>query len=372
MKSRCKFEVKVLRSEKFVNEISHSFLINNVELKDGNILSFEVRPKKEKEVKKYLEKKEIKILSINKSGAYYSFLNIFKSWGLLSGLLLGLIFFFVQTQFVKQVEIWGDGILNENEIVQFVEPLTINKFSKRINTKELEVKIYDSFEDLSFVSVAIIGQTVVVNVKQEVKPDEMATSFESIKAQEDGQITSIDLIQGTLCVGVGDIVRAGDDLVLPFVINSQGEKQSIQPKANIVADVWITSEVMHNSSYKENYRTGNKIIKNEVFLCGLKIYDNNKKNEYENCDIVIKDKHISKNNILPFILRETTYYELEERQVDQPFEDVKEKIIEECRQNNLQKMGDYEIIKKENTIIKEVGNITSVIFTTVVSRNIGG
>lgn len=372
MKSYCKFEVKVLRTEKFVNELSHDFLIKDIERKEGNILSFKTEPGCERKLKKYLKKKDIEILLVDKKGAYYGFLNIIKSWGLIAGIVLGLVFFFVQTMFIKQVEVWSDGQVSEQEVVKLVKPYTINKLKSSIDTKDLEVKIYDEFEDLSFVSVAVVGQTVVVNVKKEVKPSEMEDEFTAIKAKEDGRITSIELVQGTLCVKVGDIVRRGDDLVLPYVINAQGEEQKIIPKARIMADVWITSEVMHNSYSKENFRTGNKVTKNEVLLCGIKIYDNGKVNPFENYDTVIKDKHIAENNILPFILRETTYYEIEERIVQQGFSEVKEKIIEQCKQNNLQKMGDCEIIKKENTIIKEAGNITTVIHTSVVSRDIGG
>ena len=372
MKSFCRFEVKVLRAEKFINEISSSFLICDIEKKEGNIISFKANPRQSKNIKKYLAKKEIQVLGIYKKGAYYSFLKTLTSWGIITGVVLGSIFFFVQTHFIKQVEIWGDGIINEQEIVDFIAPKVINIAKQKIDTKELEVEIYDTFDNLSFVSVAIVGQTVIVNIKKEINPVEMEGEFISIKAKEDGKITDIDLIQGTLCVQVGDIVKKGDDLVLPYIMNSQGEKQNIIPKAKILADVWIISEVQHNSYYKENYRTGEKIIKNEVMLYGLEIYDNKKENTFENFDTVIKDKKISQNNILPLILRETTYYELAERVVEKKFEDVKEEILEECKRNNLQKISDCEIIKNENTIIKEAGNITTVVYTIVVNRNIGG
>ena len=372
MKSYCKFEVKVLRKEKFVNDISKDFLIADVKEKEGNILEFKVLPSEAKKIKKQLDKKEIQIISQSKKGAYYAILNVLKSWGIIAGLAVGLAFFFVQTMFVRKIEVWSDGKISESEIVSLVKPYSINKLRWGVKTKDLEVKIYDSFEDLSFVSVAVVGQTLIVNVKQEVRPDEMQDEFAPIVAAEDGRITSIELVQGTLCVKTGDIVKKGDKLVLPYVINSNGEEQKIMPKAKIYADVWLTSEINHNSYYEEKFRTGKKTVKNEVLLCGLKIYDNNQTCSFEEYDTVIKDKKITENNILPFILRETTYYELASRVVEESFEDAKDKILEECKQNNLQKLGDCEIIKKENVIIKQAGNITTVIYTSVVSREIGG
>ncbi len=372
MKSYCKFEVKALRKEKCINELSKSFLIAEIKEKEGNVLEFKVFPNDAKKIKKELEKKEIKILSISFRGIYYTILNVLKSWGIIAGLVIGLAFFFIETMFVKDVEVWCDEQISESEIVALVKPYSVNKIRSTINTKDIEVKIYDSFENLSFVSVAVVGQVLIVNVKQEVKPSEMEDKISPILASDDGRITNIELVQGTLCVKVGDIVKKGDQLVMPYVINSDGEQQKIMPKAKIYADVWLASEVNHNSHYEEQYRTGKQVVKNEVLLCNLKIYDNNQTCPFENYDTIIKDKKIIENNILPFILRETTYYELASRVVEENFEDVKDEILERCKENNLQKMEEYDIIKRENIIIKQAGNITTVIYTSVVNREIGG
>ena len=48
--------------------------------------------------------------------------------------------------------------------------------------------------------------------------------FQPILAKHTGIITNINVITGTTNVKVGDFVNIGDDLVLPFNINANGEK----------------------------------------------------------------------------------------------------------------------------------------------------
>ena len=52
MKSYCKFEVKALRKEKCINELSKSFLIAEIKEKEGNVLEFKVFPNDAKKIKK--------------------------------------------------------------------------------------------------------------------------------------------------------------------------------------------------------------------------------------------------------------------------------------------------------------------------------
>ena len=141
--------------------------------------------------------------------------------------------------------------------------------------------------------------------------------------------------------------------------------------ANIMADVWIYEQECHNSSYEAVLQTGNKITVNEIYLGNLKIYEKKMENLYESFEVEESEEILNKNNILPLKLKTITYYETEKKQIEEPFEEVQEQICEKTKQKALQKVEDYDIIKKEKQSIKTVGNLTFVSYTITVNKNIG-
>ena len=131
-------------------------------------------------------------------------------------------------------------------------------------------------------------------------------------------------------------------------------------------------EETHNSFVKETYKTGKKQVQNEIFLGKLKIYEKTILNKFENYEKVEECKVLTKNNVIPFILKTTTYFELATRIIETDFEDVKENIISKARANALQKVETCDIIKNERQTVKTAGNLTTVSYIITVSRNIGG
>jgi len=108
----------------------------------------------------------------------------------------------------------------------------------KIGIKDVENAIIDNFDELSFVSCIIEGQTLVLNIKEKLLLEEVFGQFRPIFAQNSGMITQIDLISGTAVVKTGDFVRKGDVLVEPFVIDTSGQKREVKANAKIYAKIY--------------------------------------------------------------------------------------------------------------------------------------
>ena len=54
------------------------------------------------------------------------------------------------------------------------------------------------------------------------------------------------------------------------------------------------------------------------------------------------------------------------------YKEVKTDLILKAKEKALQKLKEYDIIKEEKTVLKQVGNITNLTYLITVKRNIGG
>ena len=371
MRTRSKITIKGLNQEKILNNLSKKIKIYNFRKSDDNQSEFEVDLKNKKKTKHILEQNNIKILSIIDSGILSNVKKILTSAGILCGLILGIIVYCLQYFFVWRVEVCG--IENSKEIQRFIEDNLSSKLKYNINLNDMEILVKNQFEDVSSISMAIVGQCLLVNINETLNPEEMKESpFDPLISINDGLITQINLIQGTLNCKVGDIIKKGDILVYPFVIDSQGERREVNPKAEIYADVWLSQSITHYDYYLKRERTGKKIVYSQVLLNDKIIYDNKKDVLFKEYEIEKSEEILTKNLVFPFILRKTIFYEVETFEVSKPFDEFKDEIIENTRLKTLQFLQKNEIIKKEVFSIKQGNNFNQVNYTITVNRNIGG
>ena len=372
LKSFCQFEIKGLNQERTFNELSKRYKIFDYERKSKEVALFKTSFFSGKKVQKELLGQGFEILSLKRKGFLNFFFNSVISYGLIAGMCLGFAFCFVQASFIRKIEVWGNQNIEDVAVIQVVSKNIGSGLKSKIDTKKIENEVYASFSNLSFVSVAVVGQTIILNIKEEIVPDEMKGDFKPIYSGDYGRITNINLIQGTLAVTVGDIVREGQVLVYPYILNSSGVQMPVKPVAKIEADVWIEEQASHNSYYIESYKTGKTLTKNEVYLGKLKIYEKEVENRFSSFEVEEESEILDKNNILPFVLKTTTYFETSTRVIEESFDSVKDKIISKARENALQKIEDCDIIKSENFTIKQAGNITNVSYVITISKDIGG
>lgn len=371
LKNKIKLKIKGLNQERAFNNLIKEVKILKLDRLDKSTAEIEISPKDNKKVKKFLKKANFEILDETKYG-FAKFMQAIKScYGVLIGLALVFCGYLAQIPFVWQIKIYGLESLTTQEVEDCISKSMLSHFKGAIDTRGIEIALKNNFAKISAASVAVIGQTLVVNIHESDLPDEMTATYQPIVSNYDCKITEIELIQGTLSVEIGQIVRKGQVLVQPYIIDSQGQTRMVKPMAHIKADVWFSSQIEHNSSYLQRTRTGKKVTQSEVFFMGLPIFTLNKNVNFKEYEVVESEQNLTKNLVLPLKLRKKTYYEMETTMVETNFEDVKNQIIEEAKQKALQNIFDYEIIKDENYKIKQAAGISIVTYVITVNREIG-
>ena len=370
--NRSQFQIKGLNQEKAFNTLSKEVKVYKIKRKEHNLSTFEVDSKDEKKTKNILGSQGLEVSVLGHKGILKQIKNLLKSYGIIVGIIISLCLYIFQYNMIFKIEVRGSEGGIESEVKIFTSQILPSRFKQKINTKEVERKIKDNFQLVSSVSVAIVGQSLVINLNEAVLPPEMNDEFQPLVSEENGVVTKIELIQGTLNVKVGDVVKKGDILVYPYIIDTDGKERKVKPSAVIDADVWFEKEYCHKDYVVRTQRTGRKSNSCKVTLKGKTIYSHEEKRDFENFEVETNSQNLVDNNLIPFVLERTVYYELETVEITKPFEENKEEIIDLARENVLIFLQKNEIIKEEKYFVRQGGGCYFIDYIIYVSRNIGG
>ena len=369
IKSQTYFSIRGLNQERVLNEISKTVKLNKVDRKSKTESSFLCNSLQAKQIKSQLLAQNIEILEQKNYGVLSLVFKIVTSYGMLAAFLIFACFSAAQSQFILKYKVFGTSKLSEKNVVSFVKS-NFTHSKRGIRTNDVEVSLFDKFEEISLVSCMVKGQTLVINIKEKLLPDAVFCEFLPIISQKNCKITQIDLISGSALVKVGDYVRAGDVLVEPYTIDSDGKKKQVQARANIFADVYNVGTSEHFEKRIEIYRTGRTIDKSEVKILGLTVYSHGQ-NRFKNFEIEERERLLSKNNILPLKIKKTIFYETAQRVVESKFDDEKEIYLQKSRENALSNCDEHDKIKEEYYTIHHVGGVTIVNFCVITEEQVG-
>lgn len=344
----------------------------SVEKENSKNAKIEISPLYEREVEEFLKGKNIEITKKKYNGILKVQKFLFSRFGILIGLFFAFCFYVISSNYVWNIEVFGNETHSSHEIIGILNQNGVNIFDS-LNEKtndEIERIVFDNFDEVSMVSVIKKGTTIIVNIKERLLNDENENEgFSALVATSDGIITEIEHIQGTLLVKVGDIIRAGQELVAPYIIDSLGQQILIEPKSNIYADVWLSGESVHYDMKNIVERTGNKITERRVEFLGKEIFANNLDIPYENYETEIIETYLTE-NLMPIKYQTVNYYEVIYKTIEQNFSEVQETKISEAKNLARMRMKENEEIKSENHIITTACGKTTVSYVIVVSRKI--
>ena len=369
-KSISTFTIKGLNQERILQELAKEVMLFKIDRIDKKMTTFCCPYTKHKKVQKLLRGKNIEIVSISHRGFLPSVIKLCQQYGTIAAIVISVILYAIQSPFVWKYKINGADKLNQAAVVNFVKQNYSNNKHK-IDTKDIEIALLDKFEEISFASCIIRGQTLVINIKEKLLPDEIYGQFRPIISQKNGKITEIELISGTAVVKVGDYVQKGDVLVEPYTIDTDGKKMSIQADANITAEVYNTAQITHFEKFLETYKTGRQVEQTYVQLFGLTIYSYKPEMSFSMFEKVERKTSISKNNILPLEKVTTTYFELAQREVESKFEDVKEEYLAKSQEKALENCLKHDKIKEEYYTLKQISGATIINYCVVSVEQIG-
>lgn len=368
MKNGVQFKIKGLNQEKNLNILAKKFPIYDIVRVSKNCSIFKVNIFHAKKIRKILIDLNYEILEEKRLGALPVLLRVFNIYTI-SAIIFSAILIFAQSPYIWQYEILGEENISKTEVVSFIKDnFTKNKY--KLNTKSVEGALYEEYEEISFVSVIVRGQTLIVNIKEKLLPEEIYGDFKPIISEYDGKVTGINLISGTMAVKTGDYIKAGDVLVYPYY-NDAGTIKKVMANAEITMEIYHTSSITHFEDRIELVRTGRSSVNTEVLLFNLPIYSNIYEMDYKLYETETNEQNLISNNILPLKLKRTTYYELEEVKIHETFEEAKDRLLKEAREKALLNAGNCDIIKDEYYTVEESTN-TTINYCIVEEIKVGG
>ena len=367
----CVYKIKGLNTERLVNE----FLKNKINIlhfeKQNEYMIFKCNYYDSNKVKKLLKNYEILATEYNGICSLFHFIK--KRFVLLIGIVFLLFFLAFWQTHLFNYNISGLERIDKNEFISVLNEkgYSIGVSTNKINTSELSQSLISSFSELSFVSVVVIGSSLVINVKEKEYDENLDESLiKPIVASFDGVVNSISVYQGTAMVKSGDIVRKGQVLIAPY-IEVNGEVKSMRAKGEVNASIFIKGQVVFNENERAKIRSGNFVTLKSMNFYGSVFKMKQKKVPYSNYEIEKSSKIICKNMPICFRIVEERYYELIDDPVVKDFESQKEMLVKKSRYMAYENLkADFDVISEQTDIVT-AGENHYIITYLKVNTNIG-
>lgn len=334
----------------------------NVVRTGQNQVSFEILDKDIKKVKRHIANFKVKqTLSGVKRIPKFLITNL----GVILGVFIGFIFLLFASNYTWQIKVYGTEELSINDIMSVLSENGIKKGKINLQTsEEIESILMNNYDRIAQVSVVRVGTAIIINLSEKLVYAEV--EFEPIKAQYNGIVKDIKVITGTVNVKVGEYVNIGDVLVLPFNLNSNGEKVSVKPLAEITGEIFVVSKCELKKEEQVLVRTGKKNKVYKYKFNNLNLFSGRSKNSFALFELVVYNENIS--DLLPLNRDVYVYYELKNSLVTHDFSKEKQSLVERSKTEAKQDLPTGEVIS-ETTSTNIVGD-TMYACTTITIKGL--
>lgn len=330
-----------------------------------------------KKIKSFAKITGVRVRISKKNGPGFFIFNNRNRYFLVAGLIIFIIIILWSTKKIVKIEIHGNEYYASTEIYEFLTENNIDYGSavKNISCKDIEKLMLNHFDLLTFVSVHINGNTLIITVKENktVKQEKEDETPCNLVATEDGVVVSIITRAGVPLVKAGDEVKREDVLVYSKIDYNKimGENygyETVCSDADILIRVNKEYKDIVNRKYEKRVYTGRiqkvKGIKiNNLYLTISK--EKCKFKKYDTETTYSDDRYGFKK--LPVTYFYTTYreYELVESEYkDEELRNILEKkidnYIEKLKENSIQTESKSVNIRLYSESAVAEGTITTV------------
>ena len=302
------------------------------------------------------------------------------------GLAVFIVLFYIMSSFVWTIEIAGNEKVETQIIMDYLDEIGVRPgvLKYRINTENVANSIIIGINQLSWVSVAVKGTKLKINVAESIEAPKIIPKDIpcDVVAAKDGVIESLIVKDGYSLVKEGDTVKEGDVLISGSIpILNEDSFRTVHAMGEVMARTWYESRQQIHLNIKEEIRTGNK--KNNITLLFFKktVPLFHKKVGYEEYDKeeIKKILSIGENLVLPFGFIVERYYENRIVEAKVSIEEAKEAAVDAAYEEILDLMPEDSQIKdtKINFLEDSDGNIyADVIIECIenigIAKKIGG
>ncbi len=344
-----------LNIERFINKLTDE-KVSLLNLKRVTKSSVECKIKN-KDYNKFLllaGQNKIEVESSKPNGLLSFSYALKKHIGILVGVFLCVVFSLFLFSKVWDIKVLCNENINKEEVVSLLKSEGVEK-GKNLNdisSEQVEKFLLLNYSDSSLISVHKRGVSLIVNIKKKNQPSVKVEGFSSIIASQGGVVESVNLIQGTLKVEVGDVVKKGDVLVEAFILNGE-EKLEVEPKAEITIRFWCDGVVEFEENAKVLKKSGKVECLRYIELFGKKIGGKNFQTKFEVYEIDKSSKNICKNMLIPFKLIIERYNELTLQTETRKFEEVYETLLKKSSElANAKLDGNAQIVSEKSSYVK--------------------
>lgn len=142
----------------------------------------------------------------------------------------------------------------------------------------------DLNSQIMWIRVRIEGSTLKLVIKEKVNPPSTEkTLYNQVVAKMDGEVKRVYTNSGNPAVVPGDIVKKGDDLILP-IQGREGFQMEVKPSGTVIANTFYDKFMEVQISGEKLERTGNKNSDIYLNFFGKKVYLKKAINQFEYYD----------------------------------------------------------------------------------------
>lgn len=335
----------------------------NLKRNGDKMVTFEIEDRDYRKVKRYIANHKPKITDrfVKRLPKF-----VLANLGLVIGVFFGIIFCIFASNYTWQILVYGTEDLRPSDIINVLSDNGVRVGEINHETSaDIEDILLKNYDKIAQVSVIRQGTAIIINLSEKLVYDD--TIYEPIVARYNGIVTDINIITGTINVKVGDYVNIGDILVLPFNLNTEGEKVSVEPLAEIIGKIFVIGKAELSREEVVLVPTGQEIIEYEYKLWGRHLFFGKNKNSFALYQTNMYNEYISR--VLPITRTATVYCELVEEVITHDFALERENVMQASIDKAYNALIDYDEMLDKNTTLTTIGDkMTACTTLTLIGR----
>ncbi|MBQ8141205.1 MAG: sporulation protein YqfD [Clostridia bacterium] len=282
---------------------------------DGEYMFFSCSLRTAKRLEKVCSERNIEIFAVSESGVPKLFRKYRHRYGIAAGILAFAAIVFFSGRVIWDIRVEGNEKLSDAEVIEQLREngLSVGDVKSGIDTGSVENRVMIASDDISWISVNIIGTVAEVEIREtEVKEEKIEYAASNIVAAKDGQIELFENVRGNVLLKIGDFVRRGE-LIVSGLYDSQTQGvRYTAAKGRVLARTENEIEVEIPFKYDKKVYTGRIFTEKYLvfFEKEIKFYGNSG-NSYASCDKIdtVEYLDIFSEGELPLGIRTIRYLE---------------------------------------------------------------
>ncbi|MFT8348648.1 sporulation protein YqfD [Clostridium saccharoperbutylacetonicum] len=295
-------EVSALKPERILNVLwNSSIYTSNIVKIDLLTIRFNINFNEYKEAEVLIKKNNGKVRIVKVSDMIIIFMKLKKTFSLVIGAVMFFGVIYILSNYIWAIDIETQRNLSPFEIRQQLFSIGIKPgLSKsQINVYDIEKKMENANDQILWIRTRVEGSTLKIIIKEKVNPPlTEKTLYNQVIAKMDGEVKRVYSSSGNAIVVPGDIVKKGDELILP-IQGREGFEIEVKPSGTVIANTFYEKFMEVQVSGEKLQRTGKKNSDIYLSFWGKKIYLKKAINRFDNYD-KIEEKNGFFNQIIYF------------------------------------------------------------------------